>query len=108
MMDIAFQALWGVRFLPDGTNIPATWLNWRLNEELYRRFERWSEPGHGLTLAARIQGRLLDLQITDSPWDAIRWAGLFVTTARFQSARGAWGTSKNLTYVPGTSSNKLT
>jgi hypothetical protein len=103
MTDVALRTLWNTRFIPEGTNVPTTWLNWRLNEKLYRSFERWSEPGHGLTMAARIRGRLLDLQITDSAYDAVRWAGLFIKTARFQTRRGAWGTAKNLTYAPGTS-----
>jgi hypothetical protein len=80
--------------------LPETWLNWRLNERLYKAFERWSVPDRELTLAARLWGRWLEFQITDRPWDALRSIKLMAQTARFGIARGAWRTSKNLVFGP--------
>jgi hypothetical protein len=101
MTDIAFRVRLGTSFLPDGMSVPTPWLNSRLNEKLYSEFESWSEPGNALTLKTRFRGRWLDLQILDSPWDAIRWALLLGWTARFHAAKGLWGTAKHLKYVPG-------
>jgi hypothetical protein len=100
MTDIAFRARLGEPFLPPRFEVPATWLNWRLNEKLYKAFELWSVPDRELTLAARLRGRWLEFQITDGPSDALRSIKLLIQTVRFQIARRAWGTSKNLTYGP--------
>jgi hypothetical protein len=100
MTDIAFRTRLGEPFLPPGLAVPATWMNWRLNQKLYRAFEAWSLPDHELTLAARLWGRWLEFQITDGPSDAVRSLKLLARTARFRIATRAWGTSKNLTYVP--------
>jgi hypothetical protein len=100
MVDIAFRVRWGERFLPPDAAVPKTWLNSRLNEKLYAEFERSSEPGLGLTLAARLRGRWLEFQITDAPADALRSLKLLAQTARFQIAKGAWGKVKDLTYGP--------
>jgi len=100
MVDVAFRVRWKERFLPPEVVVPKTWLNWRLNERLYRAFERSSEPGLGLTLAERLRGRWLEFQITDAPSDALRSLKLLAETARFQIARGAWGKVKDLTYGP--------
>ena len=86
MVDLAFRAHWGEPFFPPEVVVPKTWLNWRLNQKLYAEFERWSEPDRELTLAARLWGRWLDFQITDSPFEAIRSVKLFGQTARFQIA----------------------
>jgi hypothetical protein len=100
MTDVAFRARLGEPFLPPEAGVPATWLNWRLNERLYRAFERWSVPDRELTLAARLWGRWLAFQITDQPSDALRSMKLLAQTARFQIARRAWGKIRNLTYGP--------
>jgi hypothetical protein len=104
MTDVAFRARLGEPFLPPEVMLPETWLNWRLNEKLYKAFEHWSVPDRELTLAARLWGRWLELQITDGPSDALRSMKLLAQTARFQLAKGAWGTVKNLTYGPDYSS----
>jgi len=100
MIEIAFRARWQERFLPAEVEIPATWLNWRLNEKLYEEFESWSTPGRELTLPARLEGRWLDFQITDTPSDIVRWIMLMKHTAYFQIARRGWGTAKHLVYGP--------
>ncbi len=100
MTDIAFRTRLGEPFLPPEFAVPATWLNWRLNEKLYRAFERWSVPDRELTLATRLWGRWLECQITDGPSDALRSMKLFAQTARFGIARRAWRKSKNLIYGP--------
>jgi hypothetical protein len=100
MLDIAFRVCWNEPFVPHGTTIPKTWLNWRLNERLYAQFERASKPGVGLTLATRLRGRWLEFQLTDRPHDAVRSMKLLAQTTRFQIARGAWGKVKDLTYGP--------
>lgn len=100
MLDIAFSVCWNEPFVPHGTTIPKTWLNWRLNERLYAQFERASKPGVGLTLATRLRGRWLEFQITDRPSDAIHSLKLLLHTARFRIATGAWGKVKDLTYGP--------
>jgi hypothetical protein len=100
MVDVAFRVRFGEPFLPPEVTVPKPWLNWCLNTKLYESFERWSEPGHELNLAARLRGRWLDFRITDSPFDAIRSVELLGQTARFQIARHAWGTTKNVVYGP--------
>jgi hypothetical protein len=100
MLDVAFRSRWGEPFIPPDTALPVTWLNWRLNEELYDAFDRWATPGQPLTLRARLQGRWLDFQVTDAPSDAIRSIVLWLQTARFQMKRRAWGTLKPISYVP--------
>jgi hypothetical protein len=96
MIDIAFRARWDERFLPLDVKVPRTWLDWRLNEKLYEAFERWWAPGRALTLAARLRGRWLDFQITDSAADAFRSIMLLTRTARFQIAGRGWITARNL------------
>jgi hypothetical protein len=100
MTDIAFRTRLGEPFLPSEIVVPPTWLNWRLNQKLYRAFERWSVPDRELTLAARLWGRWLEFQITDGPSDAFRSIKLLSQTVRFGIARRAWRKSKNLVYGP--------
>ncbi|HEX4276702.1 MAG TPA: nucleotidyltransferase family protein [Bryobacteraceae bacterium] len=101
MVDVAFGVRWGERFLPEDLAVPSTWLNWRLNEKLYRSFELYSEPGLALTLRTRLRARSLEFQITDGLSEAFSYSMLLLRTARFQFAAGGWGTAKNLTYGPG-------
>lgn len=100
MTDVACRAVLGEPLLPPELPVPETWLNWRLNEKLYRAFERWGVPDRELTLGARLWGRWLEFQITDSPSDALRFMSLFFNTARVQMSRGAWGKVKDLAYTP--------
>ena len=100
MTDIAFRTRLNQPFLPPEVAVPPTWLNWRLNEKLYKEFELWSMPGRELTLATRLWGRWLDFQITDGPSDALRSIKLLAQTARFGIARRAWSTTKKLAYGP--------
>ncbi len=100
LMDVAFRTTFEEPFLPAHINVPKTWMQSRLHLGLYDDFERWSEPGRRLNLAARLRGRWLDFQLTDSPHDALRAVGLLLQTARFQIYRRAWGTTKELVYAP--------
>ena len=100
MTDIAFRTRLGEPFLPPEVMLPETWLNWRLNEKLYKAFEHWSVPDRELTLAARLWGRWLEFQITDGPAEALRSMMLLAQTARLGIARRAWGKSRNLVYGP--------
>lgn len=100
MADVAVRTCLGNGFLSANPSIPKTWLNWRLDEKLYRDFERWGVPDRELTLAARLWGRWLEFQLTDSPSDALRFVKLFARTARSRIAQGAWGKIRNLTYTP--------
>lgn len=100
MLDLAFRARLGESFLHPEASIPLTWLNWRLNDRLYRAFECWSVPHRELTLPTRLWGRWLDFQITDRPSDAIRFSKLLGQTARLGIRRRAWRTTTNLAYGP--------
>jgi hypothetical protein len=100
MTDIAFRARLGQPFLPSEFTLPDTWLHWRLNERLYRAFERWSTPGRKWTPATRLWGRWLDFQLTDTPSDALRSLKLLAVAARFPNARHAWATKKPVVYGP--------
>lgn len=101
MVDIAFRVRFGEPLIPPGTPIPETWLNRRLNEKLYRQFEFWSLPDSELTLGARLWGRWLDFQITDTASDAMRALRLLIQSARFGIANRAWGKIGSLTYGQG-------
>jgi hypothetical protein len=104
MTDVGFRVRLGDTFLPAGVAIPETWLNWRLNEKLYKAFESWSAPQRELTLATRLWGRWLDFQVTDGPVDALRSIKLLAQTARFGISRRAWGVTKDVVYGPDFSS----
>ncbi len=96
VVDIAFRVRWGERFIPPEAAVPATWLNWRINEKLYKAYELWSAPGRKWTLATRLWGRWLDFQISDAPSDALRSLMLLVKAARFPNAITDWVTTKNV------------
>jgi hypothetical protein len=106
MMDIAFRVRWGEPFLPSRSAVPPTWLDWRLNRQLYADFEHWSVPGRKWTPATRLWGRWLDLQITDSLADAARSLLLLIQAARFHNARKVWRTIRNVSYGPDFSSTR--
>ena len=100
MIDLAFRVHWGERFLPPEIEVPATWLDWRLNETLYKQFELWSAPGRRFSPVMRLWGRWLDFQITDAPSDAFRIVKHLARSARFPYVRRVWATAKDLTYGP--------
>jgi hypothetical protein len=103
MLDVAFRIHWKEPFLPEDVSLPKTWLNWRLGPGLYRDLELWSMPGRDLDLPARLKGRWLDFQLTDTPRDALRTLRLLAATARFDITRTTyWGTVKQLRFVPRT------
>lgn len=93
MTDIAFRVRWGHPMLT-GLQLPQTWLNWRVTEKLYNRFERYSEPGRDLPLTVRLQRKWLDFQLTDQPADALRFGTDAARIAWFQLLRSGWRTVK--------------
>jgi hypothetical protein len=99
MADIASRAEWGRPLISPEFDVPRTWLNWRLDERLYRSFDRWSTPGRRVNPVVRLWGRWLDLQITDTPADALRILKHLTRSARFGNARHFWLQARNLTYV---------
>lgn len=100
MTDVALRTRWGARFLLPGMDVPATWLDWRINEKLFSAFEHWSVPGRELNPATRLWGRWLDFQITDAPSDAVRSIRRLIRVSGFVNARQVWVTPKNLGYGP--------
>ena len=94
MTDIAFRTRWGQPMLTPDLHLPQTWLNWRLNEKLYNRFEQYSEPGRELPLTVRLQRKWLDFQLTDQPSDALRFGADAVRIAWFQLLRSGWRSVK--------------
>ena len=100
MLDIAFRVYWNEPFLQPNIEVPKTWLNWRLTPDLYRAFERFSVPGRPMNLPARLYGRWLDVQLTDTLADALRTAGFFLRTARFYARdKRAWGTPRHIHFT---------
>jgi len=100
MTELAFRTLLGIPFLPSDISIPQTWLNWRLTETLFREMEAWSEPGRSLTLAARLEGRWLDFQMTDTPLHGARMLANIAQTTRYRLKQRAWGTTRKIGYTP--------
>ncbi len=83
MTDVAFRVRWGEHFLADG-DLPKTWLHWRIDERLYKRFEALSDPGRALPLGARVGRRWIDFQVTDRPSDARRLLAIMARVAWYQ------------------------
>jgi hypothetical protein len=94
MTDIAFKVIWKEDFLPKEQSRPRTWLQWRVNERLFWQCVAWSASGANLTLANRLRGRWLDFQITDGPWDALRFFSMVAKVAWFRLRRRGWRTLK--------------
>jgi hypothetical protein len=94
MTDHAFRTRWGQPMLTPDLQLPRTWLNWRITEKLYNRFEQYSEPGRNLPLTVRLQRKWLDFQLTDQPADALRFGGDAARIAWFQLLRSGWRTVK--------------
>ena len=99
MADVARRVEWGERLIPAGLDVPATWLDRRINDGLFGQFDRWSVPGRRLNAPSRLWGRWLDLQVTDSPRDVWRLLRHLARSARFGTARRYWFRSKPLTYT---------
>jgi hypothetical protein len=87
MVDVALRSLWGHGLLPPDIPLPRTWLHGRLNEKLFRSFDDWWGPNPPLPLMDGLWGRWLDLQMTDRPVDAARFAANVARTAWFQWER---------------------
>jgi hypothetical protein len=100
MTDVALNVEWGGRLIPAGLDVPATWLDRRIDDDLFVQFDRWSMPGRQLNVLSRLWGRWLDLQVTDSPSDLWRLFWHLTNSARFGKARRYWFRSKALTYTP--------
>lgn len=92
MTDIAFRTRWGEPMMTADIAPEPTWLHWRLNQELYKAFERCSDPGRELPLAVRLKRKWLDFQMTDQPADGLRFALDMARIARFQLFRRGWRT----------------
>jgi hypothetical protein len=92
LTDAGFRARWKEPFLPPNGRFAKTWLQGRINEELYLEFERLSDPGRDLPLGVRLARRWLDLQLTDRPSDAARFAANMLGVGWFQLWRAGWRT----------------
>jgi hypothetical protein len=102
MMEVAFRCRWNEPFLPPGTTVPGTWLNWRLNTELYRRFERFSLPGRRIGVGDRMFARWLDFQITDTPVEALKAFLFFGRTALLNfTDKRSWRLLRPIRFAPG-------
>ena len=93
LTDVAFRHYWGEPFLLPGM-LPLTWLQSRINGELYNKFEALSEPGRTLPLGVRLARRWVDFQLTDRPADALRFARVLLRVTWYQLLRGGWRTVK--------------
>lgn len=93
LTDVALRVRWGEGFLAAG-DLPKTWLHWRIGEKLYEQFERLSEPGRELPLAARLGRRWIDFQVTDGPSDAGRLLAVMARVAFYQIRNRGWKTVK--------------
>jgi hypothetical protein len=88
LADAAFRYRMGEPLLPEDARLPPTWLNHRINEDLYRAMRAAVMFPHERTLLGPLRGRWLDLQTTDGPYDALRRLPGLVRIAR-QSFRGS-------------------
>jgi len=92
MTDIAFRARWGEAMLTPDLDLEPTWLHWRSTESLYDEFERCSDPGLDLSLCVRLRRKWVDIQMTDRPADALRFAADLARIIWFQTFRKGWRT----------------
>jgi hypothetical protein len=92
--DVACRSLWGEALLPPDPLLEKTWLDRRLNEDLYKAFAGWWKPVNALSLSNRLRGRWLDFQLTDRPADAFRMAQRLALTAWFGLKGAGWRTAK--------------
>lgn len=89
---IALQTYWGERLLENEGAIPRSWLHGTLNEAFLHRMERNVAQGGERTAGARLEGRWLDLHMTESPAEALRMAGLITAVAFREALSGRLGT----------------
>jgi hypothetical protein len=94
MADVACRSLWGEALFPVDSLLVKTWLDQRLNEDLYRAFADWWKGDQPLRLSNRLRGRWLDFQLTDRPLDAFRMAQNLARTAWFSFRTRGWRTAK--------------
>ncbi len=94
MADVACRSLWNEELLPPDMPFMKTWLDRRLNEDLYKAFAGWWRPDNPLSLANRLRGRWLDFQLTDRPLDALIMARHMALTSWFRLREGGWRTLK--------------
>ena len=92
MTDLAFRARWGDAMITRDAPLTPTWLQWRLNPQLYRQYERCSEPGRDLPLKVRLERKWLDFQMTDRPIDGLRFGADMLLITWFQLLRQGWRT----------------
>jgi hypothetical protein len=86
LADAAFRSRWGEPLLPASLALPRTWLDWTINEGLYRRMESNSSLKFERTIRGRLWGRWADFQVTASPR-----AGLNVTLSAIMALFEAVG-----------------
>ena len=91
LTDAGFRARWKEPLLPERT-MAKTWLGGSIDQQLYAAFERLSEPGRELPLGVRLARRWLDLKLTDTPPDALRFLSRMLGVAWFQVWRAGWRT----------------
>ena len=101
MMDIAFRERWNEPFIPEGVEVPKTWLNWRVTPKLYRAFVEFSLPGREMSVIERMRARWLDFQLTDRPADAWRAAMFFLETARYSLTRASLWRDREIRFTQG-------
>jgi hypothetical protein len=92
MTDLAFRVRWGDALATRDLALEPTWLHWRLNQSLYRQFERCSDPGRDLPLKVRLERKWLDFQMTDRPLDGLKLGADMMLIAWFQLFRQGWRT----------------
>jgi hypothetical protein len=90
LLDAAFQVCFGEPLLPPDVLMPRTWLYWRIDAMLYRRFVRCSDLDGVRTMRSRLVGRWLDLQITDRPSHALRQIAMLTRLTWRQMGTGGW------------------
>jgi hypothetical protein len=73
LADLAFQDWWSERLIPQDKLVPATWLQWRIGPKLLRELEQQAWLGRDLTFTDRIKGRVLDMHLADTAFDALKF-----------------------------------
>lgn len=89
---VAFQAYWGENLLEHDSAIPKPWLHGTLNEALLHRMEINVARGGERSARARLEGRWLDLHMTESLADALRMVTLIAAVAVRETTSGRLGT----------------
>jgi hypothetical protein len=92
LIDAAFQAVWHETFVPPDMTLPTTWLQGRINENLYFDCVDWVSSDRVHTLRSRLRGRWLDFQTTDRVSDALRMIAFMSRFALVQLRNRGWRT----------------